>query len=150
MKPAFSIDAHVSLRSLALTVCERRLTLFLLILRAYLMVLSFELYVLRDDFPSLHERVRKRNVAHAEPSFGPVERMIRAVDLACVWYPKQVLCLQRSAATTCLLRRFGFPAQLVIGTQSLPFKAHAWVEVKGTIVNDKSYLREMYTALDRC
>jgi len=61
-----------------------------------------------------------------------------------------VLFLQRSAATACLLKKYGVAAQLVIGTQPLPFKAHAWVEVEGTVVNDKPYIREMYAVLDRC
>jgi prolyl oligopeptidase len=73
-----------------------------------------------------------------------------AVDLACIWYWKEALCLQRSAATTCLLRSRGIEAELVIGTQKLPFKAHAWVEVDGRVVNDKSYTPEMYAVLDRC
>jgi len=78
------------------------------------------------------------------------EGICRAVDIASVWYWKQVPCLQRSAATTCLLRRYGIAAQLVIGVESRPFRAHAWVEVSGRVINDKSYMREMYTVLDRC
>jgi hypothetical protein len=39
---------------------------------------------------------------------------------------------------------------MVIGAQQLPFKAHAWVEVDGRVVNDKPYVPEMYTVLDRC
>jgi hypothetical protein len=72
------------------------------------------------------------------------------MDLACVFYPKSVLCLQRSAATTLLLRRHGIRAELVIGAQMLPFKSHAWVEVEGTVVNDKPYMREIYQVLERC
>jgi hypothetical protein len=70
--------------------------------------------------------------------------------MACIWYWKEVLCLQRSAATACLLRRFGVHSELVIAVQQMPFKAHAWVEVDGRIVNDKPYMREMYAVLDRC
>ena len=61
-----------------------------------------------------------------------------------------MLCLQRSAATAYLLKQFGASAQLVIGAQQMPFKAHAWVEIDGRVVNDKSYVREMYAVLDRC
>ena len=32
----------------------------------------------------------------------------------------------------------------------MPFKAHAWVEVAGVVVNDKPYMPEMYAVLDRC
>jgi hypothetical protein len=78
------------------------------------------------------------------------EQLCQAIDLACVWYWKQVLCLQRSAATVFLLREFGIEAQLVIGAQLMPFQAHAWVEVDGRAVNDHSYTNEMYAVLDRC
>jgi hypothetical protein len=39
---------------------------------------------------------------------------------------------------------------MVIGARQLPFKAHAWVEVAGLVVNDKSYVPETYAVLDRC
>ena len=62
----------------------------------------------------------------------------------------EVLCLQRSAATACLLKGRGIHAEKVIGAQQMPFKAHAWVEVDGRVVNDKPYTPEMYAVLDRC
>jgi hypothetical protein len=49
-----------------------------------------------------------------------------------------------------LLRRHGVAAEMVIGAQRLPFKAHAWVEVSGQVVNDKPYIPELYEVLDRC
>ena len=79
-----------------------------------------------------------------------VDRVCLAVDMACIWYWKEVLCLQRSAATSCLLKSRGVFAQMVIGAQQLPFKAHAWVEVEGRVVNDRPYVTEMYAVLDRC
>ena len=79
----------------------------------------------------------------------PVGNICSAVDMACIWYWKEVLCLQRSAATACLLKKYGVPAQMVIGAQQMPFKAHAWVEVDGRVVNDKPYMREMYAVLDQ-
>ncbi|PYY13093.1 MAG: lasso peptide biosynthesis B2 protein, partial [Acidobacteria bacterium] len=79
-----------------------------------------------------------------------IERICAAIDMACIWYWKEALCLQRSAATACLLKNYGVPAQLVIGAQLMPFKAHAWVEVNGRVVNDKPYTPEVYAVLDRC
>lgn len=73
-----------------------------------------------------------------------------AVDLACVFYFKPVLCLQRSVATAALLRSHGWPAELVIGVQLLPFQSHAWVEVDGVVVNDKPYVVDIFQTLDRC
>ena len=123
---------------------------FLLVLEAYLALVRFDLYLARKEFEPLYERVRcypttKRN---APPS--SVEAICSAVDMACIWYWKEAMCLQRSAAAVCLLRKHGVPAQLIIGAQQMPFKAHAWVEVDGRVVNDKSYTRGMYAVLDRC
>lgn len=61
-----------------------------------------------------------------------------------------MLCLQRSAATALLLKEHGIPAQLVIGAQQIPFRAHAWVELHGRVINDKPYMPEVYAVLDRC
>jgi hypothetical protein len=122
----------------------------LLVLEAYLRLLRFHPYLVRGDFSALYERVRKSEVTNVVPIRGAVERICAAVDMACIWYPKEVLCLQRSAAAACLLKRYGIPAQMVIGAQVVPFRAHAWVEVDGRVVNDKPYTQEMYAVLDKC
>lgn len=119
-------------------------------LKAYLVLIYFDLYLARGNFEGLYERVRRCCVRKITAREKTVERICAAMDMACIWYWKEALCLQRSAATTCLLRRYGVPAQLVIGAQQLPFKAHAWVEVDGRVVNDKPYMHEMYAVLDRC
>ncbi len=122
----------------------------LLVLQAYLKLLHFHLYLVRGDFSALYERVRKSAVNKTAPIPDGVERICAAVDMACIWYWKEVFCLQRSAATACLLKRYGHPAQLVIGARFAPFKAHAWVELDGQVVNDKPYVPEIYGVLDRC
>jgi Transglutaminase-like superfamily len=122
----------------------------LLVLRAYLMLISFERCVARGDFAVLHEKVRNYGVRNKARTDHVVQEICGAIDMACIWYWKEVLCLQRSAATTCLLKRCGVPAQMVIGAQQMPFKAHAWVELDGRVVNDKPYVVEMYAVLDRC
>jgi len=121
----------------------------LLVLRAYWKLIIFDLYLARGDFSALYEKVRRHPVRKAS-SAPDVQHICYAVDMACIWYWKEVLCLQRSAATACLLRRYGSPAQLVLGAQQMPFKAHAWVEVEGRVVNDKPYTPEVYAVLDRC
>ena len=120
------------------------------VVRAYGILIYFDLYLARNDFAALHDKIRTFPVAHRKPDLEAVPRLCRAVDIACICYMKQVLCLQRSAATTCLLRRFGVPARTLIGVQQFPFKAHAWVEVDGRVVNDKAYARDIYAVLDCC
>jgi hypothetical protein len=121
-----------------------------LVLQAYVRLIQFDCYLARRNFHALYEKVRLYPIGSRPSSQDAVERICSAVDMACIWYWKEALCLQRSAATTCILRAHGVPAELVIGTQQIPFKAHAWVEVDGHVVNDKPYMPEMYAVLDRC
>ena len=121
-----------------------------LFLEAYWRLIVFDLWLARNDFAGLYSEVRNCPIDTEAPSADTVERVCSAINIACIWYWKEVLCLQRSAATTWLLKRHGVAAQTVIGAQRLPFKSHAWVEVGGIVVNDKSYLSEIYAVLDRC
>ena len=121
-----------------------------LVLQAYVRLIQFDFYLASGNFEALYSKVRNYPIRQDAASPSVVERICVAVDMACIWYWKEALCLQRSAATACLLRKFGVPAQLVIGAQQMPFKAHAWVEVDGRVVNDKPYTPEMYAVLDRC
>lgn len=123
---------------------------FFLILAAYLSLIRFDLYLARKDFGELYNKVRNYQTRKTPASPGSIEAICSAVDMACIWYYKEALCLQRSAATVCLLRKYGISAQLVIGAQQMPFKAHAWAEVDCRVVNDKQYVGELYASLDRC
>jgi Transglutaminase-like superfamily len=122
----------------------------LLVSKAYWNLIRFEAYLARGNFRSLYDKVRNYPLGGSSPGPGAVERICSAIDLAAIWYPKRVLCLQRSAATACLLKAHGIQAHMVIGAQQMPFRAHAWVEVAGRVVNDKLYMPEMYAVLDRC
>jgi hypothetical protein len=121
-----------------------------LVLKAYLKLIHFDLYLARGNFAALYDKVRNYPTRRQAPATDAVQPICAAVDMACIWYWKEALCLQRSAATACLLKKYGVPAQMVIGVQQMPFKAHAWVEVDGRVVNDKPYTPEMYAVLDRC
>jgi hypothetical protein len=121
-----------------------------LVLKAFVKLVYFDLYLARGAFSALYETVRNCPIAKEPSSPVTAAEICSAVDLACIWYWKEALCLQRSAATACLLKNYGVPAQMVIGAQQMPFKAHAWVEVNGLVVNDKPYTPEMYSVLDRC
>lgn len=121
-----------------------------LVLKAYLKLIQFDIYLARGSFSALYNKVRKYPVANVRPAPDAVQQICASVDKACIWYWKEALCLQRSSATACLLKQYGVRAQMVIGAQRMPFKAHAWVEVDGKVVNDKPYTPEMYAVLDRC
>lgn len=121
-----------------------------LVVQAYLKLVGFEFCLRRRNFSALYNTVRNYPLSTQLSTPDDVKRICAAVDVACVWYWKQTLCLQRSAATACLLRRYGTKAQMVIGSRLMPFQAHAWVEVEGRVVNDRPYVQETYAVLDRC
>jgi hypothetical protein len=121
-----------------------------LAVRAYSMLIRFHAFVAHEEFAQLYKAVRHYPLRSPARQTYSTEHICAAVDLACIWYWKEVLCLQRSAATVCLLRSCGIGAQLAIGAQSVPFKAHAWAEIDGRVVNDKPYVSEIYAVLDRC
>jgi hypothetical protein len=118
-------------------------------LTAYVQLMTFDWYLSRGQFAVLCKKVREYPVRHTVKHLQSIDEICHAVNLACIWYVKQVLCLQRSAATVCLLKKRGFAATLVVGAQQMPFKAHAWVEMEGRVVNDKPYVPEIYAVLDR-
>lgn len=120
-----------------------------LVLKAFFKLVQFDLYVAKGNFAALYDKVRQYPIRGVSRPIA-VERICYAVDLACIWYWKEALCLQRSAATACLLKYCGVPAQMVVGARQMPFRAHAWVEVAGHVVNDRPYTPEMYAVLDRC
>jgi hypothetical protein len=98
----------------------------------------------------MHRMVKDWKVIQRANQSEVIDRVCKAVNYACVWYPKQALCLQRSFVTTYLLRKRGVPAQMVLGAQKLPFKAHAWVEVDGRAINERSNVQATYAVWDRC
>jgi hypothetical protein len=121
-----------------------------LVLAAYLELLRVDIRLARNGFPLVYEKVRNSPVCKHRLAVRRDVDICHAVDLACVFYFKEARCLQRSAAATILLRKAGLPAEMVIGVQPIPFRAHSWVEVAGRIVNDKPYTSSMYIVMDRC
>jgi len=122
-----------------------------LILESWLLLLCFEWIMRFRDFKELYGSVREYSARQTAASrMVSQEDLCRAMDYACVFYPKRVFCLQRSAATTLLLRRHGVAAELVIGAKLLPFRSHAWVELNGQVINDRPYMHAIYQILERC
>jgi Transglutaminase-like superfamily len=118
--------------------------------KALLGLLAFDLWGLDRNFARLHDTVNRWPTAKRPVSPGMVDRICEAVDHACIWYPRSTLCLKRSVVTTCLLRSSGVPAQLVVGAQHLPFKAHAWVELADRPIHERTDVRSAYVICERC
>jgi hypothetical protein len=121
------------------------------LIKSYLLLLRVDSTIRVLSFKNMYDAVRQRRTrAIAEARRTPYDQLCRAMDLACVFYPKQVNCLQRSIATVLLLRSYGWPVEFVNACEVSTFENHAWVELSGVVVNDKPYMNEMYQVLDRC
>jgi hypothetical protein len=121
-----------------------------LLLKALLGFLMFDLRGFGGNFLRMHEVVSQWPVSQRRTDEAIILRACEAVNNASVWYPKRVLCLQRSAVTTCLLRHCGVRAMMVMGAQSLPFRAHAWTEVDGQVVNERRDVQKIYQVFENC
>jgi hypothetical protein len=122
----------------------------ILFFQALFLLLAYDILSALCRFQTIYSMVRGWSVTSKADEPDIIDRVCMAVNYACVWYPKQALCLQRSFVTTYLLRKHGVVAQMVLGAQKLPFKAHAWVEVDGRAVNERSNARSTYAVWDKC
>jgi len=118
--------------------------------KAIIGFLTYDLCGFGRNFRRMHKAVSRWTLSRRTPPLDAVEQVSEAVNQACIWYPKRILCLQRSAVTTCLLRSCGVPAQMVIGAQKLPFKAHSWTEVNGRAINERFDVQKVYGVWERC
>jgi hypothetical protein len=114
------------------------------------MLLAYDILSAFCRFQTIHSMVRSWKVKSKTDGSGIVDKVCVVVNYACIWYPKQALCLQRSFVTTYLLRKHGVAAQMVMGAQKLPFKAHAWVEVNGQAMNERSNVQATYAVWEKC
>lgn len=121
----------------------------ILFFEALFSLLAYDTLSALCRFQTIYSMVKGWKV-NCKTDAGIIDKVCVAVNYACVWYPKQALCLQRSFATTYLLRKHGVAAQMVLGAQKLPFKAHAWVEVGGRAINERSNVQATYAVWDKC
>src|SRR5260370_22088635 len=110
----------------------------MLLVRALLLLFFYDVLNTFFRFETMYLTVKHWKVATRPADQDTIDQVCAAVNYACAFYPRKALCLQRSFVTTYLMRKQGVPAQMVLGAQVLPFKAHAWVEVEGRAINEIS------------
>jgi hypothetical protein len=124
--------------------------MWFLTLKVFLCLCAFDALGFGRDFAKMHRFISRQRVSSRTPLPNTIERVCDAVNEACIWYPKRVRCLQRSAVTNYVLRRCGVPAEMVMGAQKVPFKAHAWTEVAGQPINERRDVQRIYGVWERC
>ena len=119
-------------------------------LTAFVALAAFDLLLGIAGFQSLIKRVERWPTSQPLTNDARLCRHVRAmVDRAQMYYPKKAMCLQHSAVVTCLLRRRGVPAEMVLAAQEFPPKGHAWTEVEGEVINDSQHVKTKYLELRR-
>jgi transglutaminase superfamily protein len=119
-------------------------------LAAFIGLLTFDLLLKFAGFQSLIRRVERWPTAVPRSTDLAICKRVRAmVDRAQIYYPKKAMCLQHSAVVTCLLRRRGIPAQMVLAAQEFPIRVHAWSEVQGYVVNDRQSVKNKHREMRR-
>jgi hypothetical protein len=119
-------------------------------LSAFIGLLYFDFILKFRGFQSLIEKVEHWPTAEPRTTDPELCKRVRAmVDRAQIYYPKKAMCLQHSAVATCLLRRRGVPAELVLAAQEFPPKGHAWTEVEGLVINDLQSVKNSHRVLKR-
>ena len=121
----------------------------LLFLKAYWQLVRFDFYLVRGDFAVLYTKVRNQRVRDEGERARSIDQICQAVDMACIWYWKQVLCLQRSAATACLLRAMGSRDYGDRGATG-PFQSARVGRSGGSRGERQAVHPEIYAVLDRC
>ncbi|MGL5784179.1 MAG: lasso peptide biosynthesis B2 protein [Alphaproteobacteria bacterium] len=76
-----------------------------------------------------------------EPSKDYSQVATRALEAACLIYPGKTTCLPFALTLAALHYQQHYTCDFVIGVQSLPFYAHAWVEADGKVVRDIQNLK---------
>lgn len=119
-------------------------------LSAFLGLLAFDLLLKFAGFKALIKRVESWPTAEPYTMDREVCKRVRGmVDRAQMYYPKKAMCLQHSAVVTCLLRRRGVPAEMVLAAQEFPVRVHAWAEVEGYVVNDQQSVKNRHREMRR-
>ncbi len=103
----------------------------------------------RLAFRLLRKAVAETRTSSSLRSYDVLALVRVVVRDACVCYPHDVKCLQRSAVVTRMLRRRGLEAKLVIGHFAVPLRWHAWVELDGRVVWDHQTSLAHYHVVDR-
>jgi hypothetical protein len=117
---------------------------------ALLGLLAFDLLLKFAGFQALIKKVEQWPTATPRTTDREVCRCVRGmVDRAQMYYPKKAMCLQHAAVVTCLLRRRGVPAEMVLAAREFPPAAHAWTEVLNKVVSDSPSVKAKYRELRR-
>ncbi|MGH9722472.1 MAG: lasso peptide biosynthesis B2 protein [Bryobacteraceae bacterium] len=117
--------------------------------RAWIYLVIYDVITKTGGFKAVQRFVERHRTRERAASQEACDAACRAVDEACIWYFHRALCLQRAFVTTCLLRKAGIPAELVIGAKAVPCMSHAWVDLNRQLIYGAHKNQEWFRPLHR-
>ena len=115
----------------------------------WLELLAHDLLMKTRGFRSAYARLERTPIRERRVEDGRDRVLLDAIDWTIPFYPKNVMCLQRSFVTARIFRKCGIAANVVIGYRAAPFFSHAWIEVGDRVINDQPAYRRQLTILLR-
>lgn len=115
-----------------------KLSTWFILLLVYLVRSVFGFY----SMVRLTSYIRKMCRVHRKNEEDSIylEKLVAALNQACLYFPVRVKCLEWASAFDILTSLSGFDTKMRIGVQTRPFSAHAWVECEGKVLFDNSLL----------
>ena len=108
----------------------------------------YDIVLAVSGFPGIYKGLNRKIGGQIIPD-GLESAICRAVDIVSSCYWKRVLCLERSVIAARVMHAYGIAGEVVIGYGFAPFVSHAWVEVGGRVVNDRTGYPARLQVLDR-
>ncbi|MDR0632312.1 MAG: lasso peptide biosynthesis B2 protein [Holosporaceae bacterium] len=112
-----------------------------LVVKAYFYLCRVQFILKRNKLKGLIDALNRSLMGyHPSLSIDESYLLAAALDSACLFFPKNIACLSYAASLFMLHSSQCLECKFVIGVQTLPFYAHAWIEVGGVLINDNPEL----------
>jgi hypothetical protein len=112
-------------------------------IECFFSLFSMDRLIRRKGFKGIIDFLRKkrqREVTWIFPSDASLYSLRACLDLACRYYPGEVVCLLWAVTFAYMALDRGWDINLVVGGQLYPFFAHAWIEKQGKVIGDRDDL----------
>lgn len=98
----------------------------------------------RGPFLEVVQRIA-REPDRSAPARSSAQTLLDQFAAVRPWFPVKPICRLDALALALHLRRHGHPARLVFGVRLEPFRAHCWVQIGATTLNEAHDLAAGYS-----
>lgn len=116
-----------------------------LVWQFYLLLIKVHFVVNILGFESLIRSIQRKKKTYKKflavnpEKFGT---LVTALNRACFYFPFKTKCLEWASALTLMGLKNKWQCNMEVGVHTLPFSAHAWVNVNGSVIADLPDLQE--------